>query len=122
MIDLYSTSIIKNIYKKSSIKSAVTSQIIYGEKIRILENRKKFLKIKTLKDNYYGYIKKEKLKKNLKIIFKTYKLKTRVFSQNKKKEFLTFNSRLPVINERKDFIEFEKGKWVKKLDLKLIKH
>ena len=56
MIDLYSTSIIKNIYKKSSIKSAVTSQIIYGEKIRILENRKKFLKIKTLKDNYYGYI------------------------------------------------------------------
>ncbi len=122
MTELYSTSIIRNIYKRPSTNSEVSSQIIYGEKIRVLGTKNKWIKIRTLSDNYSGYIKKEKLKRKLKIIFKTYKLKTRIFSQNGKKEFLTFNSRLPVINEKKKFIEFEKGKWVKKKDLKLIKH
>ena len=101
MTELYSTSIIRNIYKKPSKKSEVTSQIIYGEKVRILEIKKKWLRIKTLSDNYSGFIKNEKLQKGLKIIFKTNKLKTRIFSQNKKKNFLTFNSRLPIITEKK---------------------
>ncbi len=118
MTDLYSTSIIRNIYKRPSNKSEVTSQIIYGERIRILELKNKWLKIKTFNDNYPGFIKNKNLKKELKIIFKTYKLKTRVFSQNKRKNFLTFNSRLPVVTKGKKFIEFEKGKWVKKKDLK----
>jgi len=122
MTDLYSTSIIKNIYKKPSKKSEVTSQILFGEKIKILKIKNRWLQIKTLNDNYSGYIKNEKLKKGLKIIFKTNKSKTRIFSQNKKKNFLTFNSRLPVITKRKKFIEFEKGKWVKRKDIKLINH
>ena len=122
MTKLYSTSIIRNIYKKPSKKSEVTSQIIYGEKVRILEIKKKWLRIKTLSDNYSGFIKNEKLQKGLKIIFKTNKLKTRIFSQNKKKNFLTFNSRLPIITEKKKFIEFEKGKWVKRDDIKPINH
>jgi len=122
MTELYSTSIIRNIYKKPSKKSEVTSQIIYGEKVRILEIKKKWLRIKTLSDNYSGFIKNEKLQKGLKIIFKTNKLKTRIFSQNKKKNFLTFNSRLPNIKKKKKFIEFEKGKWVKRNDIKPINH
>ena len=122
MTDLYSTSIIRNIYKKPSNRSEVTSQIIYGEKIRVLKIKNSWLRIRTFNDNYYGYIKNEKLKKGLKIIFKTNKSKTRIFSQNKKKNFLTFNSRLPVITKRKKFIEFEKGKWVKKKDIKPINH
>ena len=122
MTNLFSTSLIRNIYKKPSKKSEVTSQIIYGEKIRILKFTERWLKIKTYNDNYSGYIKNEKLKEGLKIIFKTNKLKTRIFSQNKKKNFLTFNSRLPIINKRKKFIEFEKGKWVKRADIKPINH
>ena len=122
MTELYSTSIIRNIYKKPSKKSEVTSQIIYGEKVRILEIKKKWLRIKTLSDNYSGFIKNEKLQKGLKILFKTNKLKTRIFSQNKKKNFLTFNSRLPIITKKKKFIEFEKGKWVKRADIKPIIH
>ena len=86
MTDLYSTSIIKNIYKKPSKKSEITSQILYGEKIRILKIKNRWLRIRTFNDNYSGYIKNEKLKKGLKIIFKTNKLKTRIFSQNKKKK------------------------------------
>ena len=122
MTDLYSTSIIKNIYKKPSKKSEITSQILYGEKIRILKIKNRWLRIRTFNDNYSGYIKNEKLKKGLKIIFKTNKSKTRIFSQNKKKNFLPFNSRLPVINVKKKFIEFERGKWVKRKDVKLINH
>ena len=122
MTDLFSTSLIRNIYRKPSKKSEVTSQIIYGEKIRILKFTNKWLKIKTYNDNYSGYIKNEKLKEGLKIIFKTNKLKTRIFSQNKKKNFLTFNSRLPIISKRKKFIEFEKGKWVKRTDIKPINY
>tara|TARA_B000000437_G_scaffold131205_1_gene95148 strand:- start:1414 stop:2145 length:732 start_codon:yes stop_codon:yes gene_type:complete len=122
MTDLYSTSIIKNIYKKPSKKSEITSQILYGEKIRILKIKNRWLRIRTFNDNYSGYIKNEKLKKGLKIIFKTNKSKTRIFSQNKKKNFLPFNSRLPVINIKKKFIEFERGKWVKRKDIKLINH
>ena len=122
MTDLYSTSIIRNIYKKPSKKSEITSQILYGEKIRILKIKNRWLRIRTFNDNYSGYIKNEKLKKRLKIIFKTYKSKTRIFSQNKKKNFLPFNSRLPVINIKKKFIEFERGKWVKRKDIKLINH
>ena len=122
MTDLYSTSIIKNIYKKPSKKSEITSQILYGEKIRILKIKNRWLRIRTFNDNYSGYIKNEKLKKGLKIIFKTNKSKTRIFSQNKKKNFLPFNSRLPVINIKKKFIEFERGKWVKRKDIKLVNH
>ncbi len=122
MTDLYSTSIIKNIYKKPSKKSEITSQILYGEKIRILKIKNRWLRIRTFNDNYSGYIKNEKLKKGLNIIFKTNKSKTRIFSQNKKKNFLPFNSRLPVINVKKKFIEFERGKWVKRKDIKLINH
>ena len=120
MTNLFSTSLIRNIYKKPSKKSEITSQIIYGEKIKIIKNKNRWLKIKTYNDNYSGYIKNEKLKKGLKIIFKTNRLKTRIFSQSKKKNFLTFNSRLPMISKRKKFIEFEKGKWVKRKDIKPI--
>ncbi len=122
MTELYSTSIIRNIYKRPSTNSEVSSQIIYGEKVRVLGTKNKWIKIRTLSDNYSGYIKKEKLKRKLKIIFKTSKLKTRIFSQNKTKDFLTFNSRLPVLSKKKNFIEFEKGKWIKKKDLKPINH
>ena len=122
MTELYSTSIIRNIYKRPSTNAEVSSQIIYGEKVRVLGTKNKWIKIRTLSDNYSGYIKKEKLNRNLKVIFKTSKLKTRIFSQNKTKDFLTFNSRLPVLSKRKNFIEFEKGKWIKKKDLKPINH
>ena len=122
MTDLYSNSIIRNIYKRPSTNSEVSSQIIYGEKIKVIENKKSWIKIKTINDNYYGYIKKEKLKKELKIIFKTYKLKTKIFPKSDRNTFLAFNSRLSVINKKKNFIEFEKGKWVRKIDIKPINH
>ncbi|MDC3114559.1 SH3 domain-containing protein, partial [Candidatus Pelagibacter sp.] len=36
-----------NIYSKPSVKSEVTSQILYGEKFKILSKKKNWVKIKT---------------------------------------------------------------------------
>ena len=46
---------IANINLKPSLNSEVTSQIIYGEKFKILSKKKNWLKIKTSYDNYIGY-------------------------------------------------------------------
>ena len=46
-----------NIYKKPSKKSEVVSQILYGEKFKILSKSKNWIKIKTLFDKYKGFIK-----------------------------------------------------------------
>ena len=46
-----------NIYKHASKRSEVTSQIIHGEKFKILAKSKNWIKIKTLFDNYKGFIK-----------------------------------------------------------------
>ena len=41
-----------NIHKKPSKYSEVISQILYGEKFKILSRGKNWIKIKTLFDNY----------------------------------------------------------------------
>ena len=56
---------ISNIYSKPNINSEVVSQILYGEKFKILSKNKKWIKIRTTYDNYVGYIKKNRFFKNL---------------------------------------------------------
>ena len=55
---------VENIYLKPSTNSEVSSQILYGEKFKILSKKKNWLKIKTNFDNYIGYIKKNKFNIN----------------------------------------------------------
>ena len=50
-----------NIYSKPSIRSEIASQILYGEKFKILLKKKNWIKIKTSFDNYIGFIKKKKI-------------------------------------------------------------
>jgi len=113
---------ISNIYKNSSKYSEVISQIIYGEKFKILSKNKNWLKIRTSFDNYIGYIKDENYKKNFKPTHKIFILKANIFNKLKKKTkyFLTFASKISIIQENKKFIEFEKNKWIKKIDIKKI--
>ena len=95
-----------NIYKKSSRFSEVTSQILYGEKFKILSKKKDWIKIKTSFDNYVGYIKNEKYTSKHKPSYKVYSLKAIIFNkQNKKtKNFLPFGSKVDHINENKNYI------------------
>ena len=113
-----------NIYKRSSRFSEVISQILYGETFRILSKKKDWIKIKTLFDNYVGYIKNEKYVKKYKPTHKVYNLKATIFSKpnNKTKNFLPFASKFSIVQENKNFIQFDKNKWLKKKDIKKIDH
>ena len=113
-----------NIYKKSSRFSEVTSQILYGEKFKILSKNKNWIKIKSFFDNYVGYIKNENYVKNYKPTHKVYSLKAIIYSKpnNKTKTFLPFASKFSIIDENKNFIQFDKNKWLKKKDIKKINH
>ena len=118
---------IENINLRPSSNSEVTSQILYGEKFKILSRNKGWIKIKTDYDNYTGFIKRYKFLKKFKPTNKIYKLKSRIFKNKgnkflQTKNFLYFGSGIYVLNKRKNFFEFEKNKWVKINDTKKIDH
>ena len=118
---------VANIYFKPSPNSEVVSQILYGEKFKILLKRKKYIKIKTHYDNYIGYIKKDKFLKNFKPSYKISKIKSRIFFKRGKRflssnHYLYYGSGVCKRNENKKYIEFEKNKWIKKSDIKNIDH
>ena len=73
-----------NLYKEPSYKSKISSQIIYGEKFKILVKKKKFTKIKTSYDNYVGYIKSSNYINKFKPTHKICVLKSRIFKYPKK--------------------------------------
>ena len=79
-----------NIYIKPSVKSEISSQILYGEKFSIISKNEKWVKIKTSYDRYIGYLKNDKFIKNLKLTHKIFRLKSQVFKKlnNKSKIIL----------------------------------
>ena len=118
---------VANVYFKPSPNSEVVSQILYGEKFKILLKRKKYIKIKTHYDNYIGYIKKDKFLENFKPSHKISKIKSRIFFKRGKRflssnHYLYYGSGVCKRNENKKYIEFEKNKWIKKSDVKNIDH
>jgi cell wall-associated NlpC family hydrolase len=113
-----------NIYKGCSGTSEVISQIIYGEKFKVLSRNKSWLKIKTSYDNYIGYIRDENYTSNHNPTHKVFSLKINIFNKqkNKTKYFLPFASKVLIIQENKKFVEFEKNKWILRKDIKKISH
>ena len=113
-----------NIYKKPSRKSEVTSQIIYGERFKILNKNKSWIKIKTLFDNYKGFIKSSKYIEKFKPHYKVSSLKARIFKKPgiRTNSWLPFASRLTVLDQKKNYIKIEKNKWIKKADVKKVNH
>ena len=115
---------LSNIYKKPSEVSEVTSQIMYGEKFKVLSKNKSWLRIKTSFDNYIGYIKNENYTDNHKPTHKVFCLKANIFNKekNKTRYFLPFGSKVMMIQKNKELIEFEKNKWIIKKDIRRIDH
>ena len=95
-----------NLYEFGSIKSNISSQILYGEEFKILERKKSFLKIKTNYDNYIGYIKTKKFLKEFKETNKISVLKSRIFTNpnslktSKTKKYLPFSSKINIIKKK----------------------
>ncbi|MDC3167208.1 C40 family peptidase [Candidatus Pelagibacter sp.] len=113
-----------NIYKLPNIRSEVTSQILYGERFKILSKRKGWVKIKSLYDRYIGFIKNKNYINKLKISHKVSNIQANIFKKPnvKTKKTLYFGSKLSVIEQRNGFVRFEKNRWVKLKDIKKITH
>ncbi len=116
-----------NINSKPSNNSETLSQILYGEKFKVLKAQKNWIKIKTNFDNYIGFIRKNTFNKNFNPTFKIKKIKSRIFikKENKflpTKSYLYFASGISVLNKNKELIEFKKNRWIKKRDIIKIDH
>lgn len=118
---------VANIYSKPSSNSDVSSQILYGEKFKILSKKNNWIQIKTSFDNYVGFIKENKFITNFKPTKKICKLKSKIFKKVNNKflatnNFLYFSSGISIKKKSKNYIEFEKNKWIKISDTKKINH
>ena len=112
-----------NLYEFGSLNSKISSQLLYGEKFKVLGKKKKFLKIKTHYDNYIGYIKLSKFTKDFKETNKVSALKSRIYTspnnlkKSKTKKFLPFASKIQIIKKKNNFVMFEKNKWLREKDI-----
>ena len=104
---------VTNIYSKPSSNSDVSSQILYGEKFKILSKKENWIKIKTSFDNYVGFIKKNKFNQNFKPTNKICKLKSRVFKRINNKflptnNFLYFASAISIKKKLRTILNLKK--------------
>ena len=81
MINNFFNYPVANIYSKPSSNSEVISQILYGEKFKIIIKKKGWYKIKTNYDNYIGFIKKKKFNQRFKPTNKIHKLKSKIYKK-----------------------------------------
>ena len=115
-----------NLYNRPSFNSKIGSQILYGEKFKIIKKKKNFFKIRTKYDNYIGYIKPTKYLTNFAGTHKVNVLKSRIFKypknlkKFKSKNFLSFSSKIQVLKKKNNFVMFDKNKWLFAKDIKLI--
>ena len=118
---------IENVYSKPYINSEVSTQILYGEKFKIIFKNKDWLKIKTNFDNYSGFIKNDIFISSFKPSHKIYSIKSWIYKKIKSKfikteKYLYFSTNIQKLEVKKDYIKFDKNKWVKKKDLKRLDH
>ena len=122
--NFYNKNTYINLYEKPYYKSKISSQIIYGEKFKILSKKKGWLKIKTAFDKYVGYTKNIKYSNKFTPTHKISVQKTNIFSfpknSNKyiQRNKLPFASRIEILKKYKNFIMFEKNKWIYLKDIK----
>ena len=115
-----------NLYDRPSYNSKIGSQILYGEKFKILKKEKNFFKVKTKYDNYIGYIKTTRYLAHFVETHKVSVLKSRIFKypkdlkKYKSKSFLSFSSKIQVLKKKNNFVMFDKNKWLFAKDTKLI--
>jgi hypothetical protein len=118
---------IENVYTKPNINSEVSTQILYGEKFKIISKSKNWVKIKTNFDEYLGFIKNDIFITSFKPSHKIFSTKSYIYKKVKSnfvktKKYLYFSSIVQNLEDKKNYIEFDKNKWIKKKDLRKINH
>ncbi len=113
-----------NVYELASKNSNISTQLLYGEKFKVIKRNKKFLKIKADFDDYVGFIKVGKFNKRLNKTYKVSVLKSKIYSKPKSKfgtkKYLPFSSEIEILNKNNNFVMFEKNKWIRFNDLEII--
>ena len=114
-----------NVYNKKSIKSGLVTQILYGEKFKIISKYRKWCKIKLRNDGYKGYIIKKKFISKFKPTHKVCSISAALYSKPLSKykinNKLSFGSRIKVVEKKGNFYKFDKS-WINKKDLKEINY
>ena len=113
-----------NLHKKTSVKSEVVTQMIYGDSFSISKKTRKWLKVKIKEDSYKGYIQNKNFSNFLKPTHKINILKAKVYkfpSKRKKTNEISFGSKIKVIDNKARFFRFSKG-WISKNDVKPISY
>ena len=111
-----------NLYKKTSSKSEVVTQMIYGESFKIIDTYTKWVKIKVKEDGYMGYIEKKKFNLYLKPTHKVSVLSANIYKNpNLKKKIskLSYASKIKVEKVTSKYAKFE-NKWIEIKNIKPI--
>ena len=113
-----------NLYKRTSLKSEVVTQMIYGESFKIITKSLKWLKIKIINDKYIGYVKKKRFSSYVKPTHKVSVLFAKIYKKpNLKSEIakLPYNSKIKIEKINSRFSKFQNN-WIETKNIKPIKY
>ena len=112
-----------NVYKKTSLKSEIVTQIIYGESFKIINELSQWMKIRIKEDGYTGYLKKRKFNSYLEPTHKISVLYSNIYKNSnfkKKVGKLSYASKIKVEKINGRFAKFQ-NKWIETKNIKPIK-
>jgi len=112
-----------NVYQKNNVKSGVVTQLLYGDTFKKVKKKGKWIKIKTIADNYTGYIKNRIFPSNQKSSHKVCNLFANLYRKPsekfKIKKKISFASKIKIVKKKNNFYKFD-NLWIKKKDVKHI--
>ena len=113
-----------NLYKKPSSKSEVVTQMIYGERFKVINKSSKWLKIKIIEDKYTGYIKKKKFFSYIRPTHKVSVLCADIYRTPNFKSKITklpYASKIKIDKVYSKFARFQNN-WIEKKKIKPLKY
>ena len=100
-----------NVYEKNTLKSKVSTQLLYGDTFVKLKKIGGWIKIKNKEDNYRGYIINKKFKSNQINTHKVCDIYANLYSKPQKKhklkKKLSFGCKIRITQKNKDFCKFD---------------
>jgi cell wall-associated NlpC family hydrolase len=112
-----------NLYKKSSLKSEIVTQMIYGESFKIINELSQWMKIRIKEDGYTGYLKKRKFNSYIEPTHKISVLYSNIYKNSnfrKKACKLSYASKIKVEKINGRFAKFQ-NRWIETKNIKPIK-
>jgi len=113
-----------NLLEKPDKNSNISSQLIYGDKFKIIKKKRGYLKIKNSYDGYIGFVKSMRYSENFIPTHKVSVLKSKIYTikNNRIRSlniFLPFSSKVNILKKNKNLGMFEKNKWLRLKDLSI---